>query len=156
MRTLTIKKIDLTATQYSSRQYQLISLLQKLGTHKFRTEIWNMFAGDRLKQKRQEVIFELTGVKQPLAKCGVSAIEQETLKLSETHYIPTLREQIGASIKRKFRHLSNQQLVERINSLPDFGWDDEGCELQWRREDSNGKFITQMDGNTLIILKDEK
>lgn len=53
--------------------------------------------------------------------------------------------------KKEFRHLSNQQLVERINSLPDFGWDDEGEELT-RRIKENPTLKVEMKGNTLIIL----
>lgn len=56
--------------------------------------------------------------------------------------------------KRKFRHLTNAQLVARINSLPDFGWDDEGVEIQRRYKASNGAFDYEMRYNTIVILKD--
>lgn len=65
---------------------------------------------------------------------------------------PTLDE----IIQKKFRHLSNRALVSRINGLPDFKWDDEGYELSRRVKASNGKFEAKMQGNTIIILKDEK
>ena len=57
--------------------------------------------------------------------------------------------------KQKFRHLSNKQLIDRANSLPDFKWDDEGVELRRRSLLSNGKFVYRMKRNTLIIINDE-
>lgn len=65
------------------------------------------------------------------------------------------RRELEATIKNKFRHLSNRQLVDRINTLPDFKWDDEGAEIQRRRDTSKGKLIVRMDGNRLVIVKDE-
>lgn len=58
--------------------------------------------------------------------------------------------------RKRFQHLTNEQLVARINILPDFGWDDEGVELQRRHRVSNGAFDYEMRGNTIVILKDEK
>ena len=58
--------------------------------------------------------------------------------------------------KERFKHLSNKQLVARVNQLPDFKWDDEGVELQRRRRLSNGTFDYCMKENTMIILKDEQ
>ncbi|SJN50487.1 hypothetical protein [Sphingobacterium sp. JB170] len=58
--------------------------------------------------------------------------------------------------RERFKHLSNAQLVARVNSLPDFGWDDEGVELQRRRRISNGAFDYAFKGNTMVVLKDEK
>lgn len=57
--------------------------------------------------------------------------------------------------RERFRHLTNAQLVARVNSLPDFGWDDEGVELQRRCRASNGAFDYAFSGNKMIILKDE-
>lgn len=64
--------------------------------------------------------------------------------------------QTEQEIKNKFRHLSNRELVTRINGLPDFKWDDEGYELSRRIKASNGKFEAKMIGNNIAILKDEK
>lgn len=55
----------------------------------------------------------------------------------------------------KLGHLSNTQLVAKINRAPDFGWDDEAVELERRIEASNGKLEVEMQRNTLVILKDE-
>ena len=63
--------------------------------------------------------------------------------------------QLEQDIKAKFKHLSNSSLVKRINSLPDFKWDDEGYELTRRINASNGKFSATMQGNNIVILKDE-
>lgn len=54
--------------------------------------------------------------------------------------------------KKKFAHLTNQQLVSKINQCKDFGWDDEGIELNRRIEESNGAFQVKMDYNTLKIV----
>lgn len=51
----------------------------------------------------------------------------------------------------KFKHLSNQELVSQINRCRDFGWDDEGVELNRRIEASKGAFEVYMDYNTLRI-----
>lgn len=46
-------------------------------------------------------------------------------------------------------NLTNAQLIARINSLPDFKWDDEGTELEIRKAAGlKVKFV----GNTLVIL----
>ena len=58
-------------------------------------------------------------------------------------------------LKKKFAHLSNKALITRINGLPDFKWDDEGAELERRIKASAGKFAAQMQGNKIVILKDE-
>lgn len=65
-------------------------------------------------------------------------------------------ESLETIIKRKFKNLSNKALVNRINRAPDFGWDDEGFEIERRVKASNGKLQIKMNGNTLEILKDEK
>ena len=62
---------------------------------------------------------------------------------------------LEAIIKRKFTHLSNAQLVKRINNAPDFGWDDEGYELERRMKASNGSFDCKINGDVLEIIKDE-
>lgn len=56
--------------------------------------------------------------------------------------------------KEQFSHLSNQQLVDRINRLPDFQCDDEAVELGRRRRLSNGAFDYEKRLNTIIIIKD--
>jgi hypothetical protein len=71
-------------------------------------------------------------------------------------YLKKIENEAGKYTKRKFKHLSNKGLIKRANSLPDFKWDDEGTELTRRSLLSNGAFIYQMKGNTLIILKDEQ
>jgi len=64
--------------------------------------------------------------------------------------------QLEKIIKPKFYGVSNVELVRRINEAPDFGWDDEGCELSRRMKMSEGKFVCKMNYNTLEIIKDEK
>lgn len=61
-------------------------------------------------------------------------------------------QELTETIKNKFRHLSNEALVARINKLPDFGWDDEGFEISRRVKESNGSLVVKMDGNTLVII----
>lgn len=63
--------------------------------------------------------------------------------------------EIQKHCKRKFSHLSNIELVKRINNAPDFGWDDEEVELCRRRAVSEGKFVVQMNFSTIEIIKDE-
>ncbi|QTE43659.1 MULTISPECIES: hypothetical protein [Mucilaginibacter] len=70
-------------------------------------------------------------------------------------YLKKLETETELFTKRKFRNITNKELVKRINGLPDFKWDDEGVELNRRRLLSNGAFIYKMQGNTIIILKDE-
>lgn len=55
-------------------------------------------------------------------------------------------------IKKKFKNLSNEELVQRANSLPDFKWDDEEVEISRRMKVSNGKFKVEMVGNQLKII----
>ena len=70
---------------------------------------------------------------------------------------PTTEEtELEKFCRERFQHLSNAQLVARVNGLPDFGWDDEGIELQRRNRASNGSFDYAIKGNTMVILKDEK
>lgn len=57
--------------------------------------------------------------------------------------------------KPQFADLSNARLIARANSLPDFKWDDEGVELQRRRRVSNGRFDYEMQGNSLVITRDQ-
>lgn len=57
--------------------------------------------------------------------------------------------------RERFKHLTNAQLVARVNGLPDFGWDDEGVELQRRHKVSNGAFDYEFKGNTMVILKND-
>ncbi len=64
--------------------------------------------------------------------------------------------ELTETIRRKFTHLSNRELVTRINGLPDFKWDDEGHELQRRIKASNGTFAAEMQGSRIVILKDEQ
>jgi hypothetical protein len=71
-------------------------------------------------------------------------------------YLKKLETETELFTKRKFRDVSNRELVKRINGLPDFKWDDEGVELHRRRLLANGAFIYKMQGNAIVILKDEK
>lgn len=71
-------------------------------------------------------------------------------------YLKKLETETELYTKRKFRGVSNSELVQRINGLPDFKWDDEGVEIRRRSLLSNGAFIYQMQGNTIIITNDEK
>ncbi|MGJ1360733.1 hypothetical protein ACR79B_04375 [Sphingobacterium spiritivorum] len=57
--------------------------------------------------------------------------------------------------RERFKHLTNAQLVARVNGLPDFGWDDEGVELRRRHRVSNGAFDYAFNHNTMVILKDD-
>ncbi|MGF7079640.1 hypothetical protein [Mucilaginibacter sp. UYCu711] len=63
---------------------------------------------------------------------------------------------LETDIKQQFKHLSNEELINRTNVLPDFKWDDEGVELQRRRRVSGCTFDYEMRGNTLIILRDKR
>lgn len=56
----------------------------------------------------------------------------------------------------RFRHLTNAQLVAKVNGMPYFGWDDEGAELRRRCRVSKGAFDYAFRGNKLVILKDDK
>lgn len=58
-------------------------------------------------------------------------------------------ESIEDICKRKFRHLSDRQLIARANAAPDFGWDDEEVEI-CRRVKENGLKV-KMERNTLVI-----
>ncbi|MFA6082739.1 hypothetical protein [Mucilaginibacter sp.] len=71
-------------------------------------------------------------------------------------YLKKIENEAAKYTKRKFKHLSNKELIKRANSLPDFQWDDEGSELTRRSLLSNGAFIYRMKGHALIILKDEQ
>ncbi len=69
-------------------------------------------------------------------------------------YIAYLEKIQDDTVKEMFKGYSNQALIQRANSLPDFKWDDEGTELRRRSLLSNGSFIYTMRGNSLVILKD--
>lgn len=56
------------------------------------------------------------------------------------------------TIIKKFKSLSNQELINRANRAADFCWDDEGWELERRKEASNGKFNYKMEGNKIVIV----
>ena len=60
-------------------------------------------------------------------------------------------ETIEQVVKRRFRHLSDQQLIDKANRAPDFGWDDEGCELHRRHEEEGLRY--EMDENKLKIIR---
>lgn len=63
--------------------------------------------------------------------------------------------EMDAATKKRFRHLSNDQLVQKANKALDFNWDDEGHELGRRKRESNGEFDWIMDGNSILIIKDK-
>ena len=69
-------------------------------------------------------------------------------------YIAYLGKIQNETVKDMFKGYSNQALIQRANSLPDFKWDDEGTELRQRALLSNGAFIYTIRGNSLVILKD--
>lgn len=58
---------------------------------------------------------------------------------------------IEKAVKVKFYGVSNEDLVRRANNAPDFGWDDEGCEISRRRR--KGVLNCQMQGNTIVIIE---
>jgi hypothetical protein len=60
---------------------------------------------------------------------------------------------IDEVVKKKFRHLSDQDLIRRANNAPDFCWDDEACEIDRRRRENGLK--VKMEYNTLVILNDQ-
>lgn len=49
--------------------------------------------------------------------------------------------------KKRFKNLSDQQLINRINKTPDFGWDDEGHELGRRN------LSVERQNDNLVIIK---
>ena len=55
-------------------------------------------------------------------------------------------------IKNKFKHLSNQELINKANRAADFGWDDEGYEIN-RRGLADPSFKYAMLGNKIVIIK---
>lgn len=67
----------------------------------------------------------------------------------------TQRESLDTIIERKFKSFTNARLIARANRLPDFKWDDEEFEVHRRIKASNGAFVVEMQGDRLIILKDE-
>ena len=69
-------------------------------------------------------------------------------------YIAHLEKIQNETVREMFKGYSNEALIQRANSLPDFKWDDEGTELRQRSLLSNGAFIYTMRGNSLVILKD--
>ena len=69
-------------------------------------------------------------------------------------YIAYLEKIQNETVREIFKGYSNEALIKRANSLPDFKWDDEGTELRQRSLLSNGAFIYTMRGNSLVILKD--
>ena len=69
-------------------------------------------------------------------------------------YIAYLEKIQNETVREMFKGYSNEALIKRANSLPDFKWDDEGVELRQRSLLSNGAFIYTIRGNSLVILKD--
>lgn len=69
--------------------------------------------------------------------------------------LPEEETELERLCRERFKHLSNKQLVERLNGLPAFKRDDESMELQRRRKVSNGSFDYEFRGNTMVILKNE-
>lgn len=57
---------------------------------------------------------------------------------------------IDQIVKRKFRHLTDQELINRANAAADFCWDDEGAEIDRRRRESGLK--CEMQGNKIVIV----
>jgi hypothetical protein len=73
-----------------------------------------------------------------------------------THRYTNYHTESEGYAKEEFKHYSNKALVARVNSLPDFKWDDEGTELKRRWRVSNGTFDYEIRGNTMVILKDNE
>jgi hypothetical protein len=94
-------------------------------------------------------------VTQSLFSAGGTLANTDTYWISRAINAEISKRELEDKIKRKFVHLSNEQLISRINQLPDFKWNDEGAEIVRRKEESNGKFDFEMQGNKLVILKDE-
>ena len=69
-------------------------------------------------------------------------------------YIAYLEKIQNETVREMFKGYSNEALIKRANSLPDFKWDDEGTELRQRSLLSNGAFFYTIRGNSLVILKD--
>lgn len=63
---------------------------------------------------------------------------------------------LDKACRNKFRHLSNDALVKKINGAADFGWDDEGHEINRRQNASGGAWWLKMNENTLEIIKPEE
>lgn len=61
-----------------------------------------------------------------------------------------ITETIEDIVKEKFKNLSDTELIRRANAAPDFGWDDEECEIH-RRIKENGLKV-EMQGNSIVIL----
>jgi hypothetical protein len=55
-------------------------------------------------------------------------------------------ETLDQCTERKFKHLSDQQLINRANAAPDFKWDDESHEIGRR------KIKCEMQGNRIVII----
>lgn len=64
----------------------------------------------------------------------------------ETIEQPTIQE----IVKRKFKHLSNEELIRRANKAADFCWDDEAVEIGRRMKENGLK--CEMQGNLIVIL----
>lgn len=60
-------------------------------------------------------------------------------------------ETLDQCTERKFKHLSNQKLIDRANAAPDFKWDDEGHEIG-RRMKADPFFKCEMQGNRIVII----
>jgi len=70
-------------------------------------------------------------------------------------YLKKIETAAEKECKRKFKTLTNRQLTDRANGLPDFKRGDEALELRRRSLLSNGKFIYRTQRNAFIIISDE-
>lgn len=70
--------------------------------------------------------------------------------MNTTEKIIKTVETIDQVVKRKFRHLSDEDLIRRANQAPDFGWDDEACEIDRRMRETGLK--CEMQGNSIVII----
>jgi hypothetical protein len=57
---------------------------------------------------------------------------------------------IDQIVKRKFRHLTDQELINKANAAADFCWDDEGAEIDRRRRENGLK--CEMVGSRIEII----
>jgi len=71
-------------------------------------------------------------------------------------YLKKIKSETDKANKRRFKYLSNRELVARANSQPNFRCDEEAHEIRRRGILSNGAFICRMKGRSLVITKDEE
>jgi len=71
-------------------------------------------------------------------------------------YLKKIESETDRATKRRFKHLTNGELVARVNSQPNYRWDEEAHEIRRRSILSNGSFICRMKGRSLVITKNDE